>query len=236
MGMPFRDSAVRIVVAAGEPGANVPSTKKAIEDLWGARCYDDIGSTEISNFGFECVAQKGTHVIETMFLAECLDPETLAPVGPGEIGELVLSNLCTESVPLLRYRMKDLVRFNKGACECGRTFLRLDGGILGRSDDMFQFAGVNIFPSAIENLIRDVEEFSNEYQLVVPKMGSGRHLKVRVEPATSEISKDKMGQAVRRFTETVKYRITVTPDVEVVGIGELPRFELKAKRVVREGR
>lgn len=236
MGMPLRDSAVRIVVAAGESGANVPSTKKAIEDLWGARCYDDIGSTEISNFGFECVAQKGTHVIDTMFLAECLDPETLAPVGPGEIGELVLSNLCTESVPLLRYRMKDLVRFNKGVCECGRTFLRLDGGILGRSDEMFQFAGVNIFPSAIENLIREVEEFSNEYQLVVPKMGSGRHLKVRVEPATTEISRDKMEQAVRRFIETVKYRITVTPDVEIVEIGELPRFELKAKRVVREER
>ncbi|MFH1243619.1 MAG: AMP-binding protein [Pseudomonadota bacterium] len=236
MGTPLRDSAVRIVVAAGEPGANVPSTKKAIEDLWGARCYDNIGSTEISNFGFECVAQKGTHVIETMFLAECLDPETLAPVEPGEIGELVLSNLCTESVPLLRYRMKDLVRFNKGVCECGRTFLRLDGGILGRSDDMFQFAGVNIFPSAIENLIRDMEEFSNEYQLVVPKMGSGRHLKVRVEPATSEISKDRMEQAVRRFIETVKYQITVTPDVEIVEIGELPRFELKAKRVVREER
>lgn len=233
-GQPLKDSKIRIVVAGGESGANVPSTKKAIEELWGAKCYDDIGSTEISNFGFECVAQKGTHVIESMFFAECLDPETLKPVLPGEVGELVLSNLCTESVPLLRYRMKDLVRFNRETCDCGRTFLRLNGGILGRSDDMFQFAGVNIFPSAIENFIREVPEFSNEYQIVVPKMRSGKHLKIRVEPATDDISEERMRQAVKKFIETVKYRMTVTPNVEIVEAGKLPRFELKAKRLIRE--
>lgn len=234
MGKPLADSSVRIVVAAGEPGANVPSTKKTIETTWGAKCYDDIGSTEISNFGFECIAQNGTHVIESMFYAECLDPGSLKPVEPGEVGELVLTNLCTESMPLLRYRMKDLVRFNKETCTCGRTFLRLDGGVLGRSDDMFQFAGVNIFPSGVENLIREVSEFSDEYQIVVPKIGTGKHLKIRVEPATRNISKQRMGQAVRQFVETFKYRITITPDVEIVKIGELPRFELKARRLIRE--
>jgi phenylacetate-CoA ligase len=234
MGKPLADSAIRIVVAAGEPGANVPATKKSIEDLWGAKCYDDIGSTEITNFGFECVAQRGTHVIENMFYAECLDPETLEPVPPGEIGELVLSNLCTESMPLLRFRIRDLVRFNKEICECGRIFLRLDGGILGRSDDMFQFAGVNVFPSAIENLIRQVPEFSNEYQIVVPKMGSGKHLKIRVEPDTAKIGKERIEEAVKHFIETVRHRITITPDVEIVEIGKLPRFELKAKRLIRE--
>jgi phenylacetate-CoA ligase len=234
MGKPLADSAIRIVVAAGEPGANVPSTKRGIETTWGAKCYDDIGSTEISNFGFECVAQNGTHVIESMFYAECLDPLSLKPVEPGEVGELVLSNLCTESMPLLRYRMKDLVRFNKETCTCGRTFLRLDGGVLGRSDDMFQFAGVNIFPSGIENLIREVPEFSDEYQIVVPKIGTGKHLTVRVEPATPDISKQRMEQAVKQFVETFKYRITITPDVEIAKIGELPRFELKAKRLIRE--
>ena len=234
MGKPLADSAVRIVVAAGEPGANVPSTKRAIETTWGAKCYDDIGSTEISNFGFECIAQNGTHVIESMFYAECLDPASLKPVEPGEVGELVLSNLCTESMPLLRYRMKDLVRFNKETCACGRTFLRLDGGVLGRSDDMFQFAGVNIFPSGIENLIREVPEFSDEYQIVVPKIGTGKHLTIRVEPVKPNISKQRMEQAVKQFVESFKYRITITPDVEIVKIGELPRFELKAKRLIRE--
>jgi len=234
MGMSLADSRVRIVVGGGEPGANVTSTKKAMEEIWGAKFYDDIGSTEISNFGFECIAQNGTHVIESMFYPECLDTESLKPVKSGEVGELVLSNLCTESMPLLRYRMKDLVRFNKETCTCGRTFLRLDGGILGRSDDMFQFAGVNIFPSAIENLIREVPEFSNEYQIVVPKMGTGKHLKIRVEPDSAEISKEAMEQAVKRFIETFKYRIAITPDVEIVEIGGLPRFELKAKRLIRE--
>jgi phenylacetate-CoA ligase len=233
MGMPLEDSKVRIVVAAGEPGANVPATKRAIEGLWGAKCYDDIGSSEISNFGFECIVQDGTHVIETMFYPECLDPQTLNPVPPGEVGELVLSNLCTESMPLLRYRMKDLVRFNMESCACGRTFLRLDGGVLGRSDDMFQFAGVNIFPSAVENLIRDVEEFSNEYQIVVPKPGSGRHMKIRVEPANKEIPRERIEQVVQQFIEKFRYLITVTPEVEVVQVGELPRFELKAKRLIR---
>ncbi|MBE9522284.1 MAG: phenylacetate--CoA ligase family protein [Proteobacteria bacterium] len=234
MGLSLPDSKVRIIVAAGEPGANVPATKAAIEELYGAKCYDDIGSSEISNFGFECIAQKGTHIIESMFYAECLDPDTLEPVGPGEVGELVLSNLCTESMPLLRYRIKDLVRFNKDQCDCGRTFLRLDGGILGRSDDMFQFAGVNIFPSGIENLIRQVEEFSSEYQIVVPKLGSGKRMKIRVEPASNQISEVEMDQAVQQFIDTFKYRITVTPDVEIAKIGELPRFELKAKRLIRE--
>lgn len=234
MDLSLADSKVRVVVAAGEPGANVPATKKTIEELWGAKCYDDIGSTEISNFGFECVAQKGTHVIESMFYAECLDPETLRPVQPGEVGELVLSNLCTESMPLLRFRIRDLVRFDKETCECGRTFLRLDEGILGRSDDMFQFGGVNIFPSAIENLIRQVEDFSSEYQIVVPQTGSGKHIKIRIEPATTDVSGERMKQAVKQFIETFKYRITVTPVVEMVEIGKLPRFELKAKRLIRE--
>lgn len=234
MGMPLVDSKVRIVVSAGEPGANVPSTKKAIEELWGARNYDDIGSTEAANFGFECVAQSGTHIIESLFYAECLDMDTLKPVAPGEVGELVLSNLCTESMPLLRYRIKDLVKFNTETCPCGRTFLRLDGGVIGRADDMFQFAGINIFPSAIENLVREVDEFANEYQLRVPTMGSGKRLKILVEPAAPDMPKETIDQAVRRFIDTIKYRITITPEVVVASPGELPRFEGKAKRVIRE--
>ena len=133
-----------------------------------------------------------------------------------------LSNLCTETMPLIRYRIKDLVKFNREPCQCGRTLLRLDGGILGRSDDMFQFAGVNVFPSAIENVIREVDLFSNEYQIMVPKMGSGKHLKIRVEPASSQVSSKDMQQAVLRFIEDFKYKITFTPDVEVVEVVNFP--------------
>jgi len=212
----------------------VPSTKKVIEDTYGAKCYDDIGSSEITNFGFECIFQNGTHVNENMFYAECLDSITLEPVKDGEVGELVLSNLCTETMPLLRYRIKDLVKFNRKPCECGRTFLRLDGGILGRSDDMFQFGGVNVFPSAIENLIRKVDNFSNEYQIVVPKKDSKKRIRIRVEPVSDQVSQKEMQDSAERFIEDFKYSVMFTPDVEVSEPGELPRYEGKAKRLVRE--
>jgi phenylacetate-CoA ligase len=234
MGVDLSKTTVRIVITAGEPGAQIPSTKKQIETTWGAKNYDDIGSTEISNFGFECVAQQGTHVVESMFLAEVIDPRTGRSVGPGQEGELVLTNLCCESMPLIRWRMGDIVRFNVKKCDCGRTFLRLDGGVIGRADDMFQFGGVNIFPSAIENFVRETKAFSNEYQVIAPKMGSGRHLRIRVEPSSPALSKEEMDRAVKTFEANFRFRIGVSPDVEIAEIGELPRFEGKARRVIRE--
>jgi phenylacetate-CoA ligase len=234
MGIDLPNSKVRIVVTAGEPGAQVPATKSLVERLWGAKNYDDIGSTEITNFGFECIAQNGTHLNEAMFLPESLDKETGKPVGPGEVGELVLSNLCCETAPLLRYKTGDLVRFSYDRCECGRTFLRMIGGVIGRADDMFYFGGVNIFPSAIENFVRQVPEFSNEYQLVVPRQGSGKKLRIRVEPATADIPDDRLQRAVKALLDNIAYNIKVTPDVEVAAVGSLPRFEGKARRIIRE--
>jgi phenylacetate-CoA ligase len=233
-GIDLPSTPIRKVVAAGEPGASIPSTKKAIEAQWGAECFDDIGSTEISNFGFECLAHEGTHVIEGMFLAEVVDPETLAPLPDGQVGELILTNLCCESTPLIRYRTRDLVRFNRAPCACGRTSLRLEGGVLGRSDDMFHFAGVNVFPAQLQELLHQVTEFSQEYQLVVPPQGSGRHLRIRVEPARAGLARQVIEAARECLVETVRYRITITPEVEVCEIGSLPRVEGKAKRVVRE--
>lgn len=227
-------SRIRKVVTAGEPGAAILSTKKAMETQWGARVYDDLGSTEGGNFGHECVLQQGTHVIESMFIAEVVDPDTLQPLEDGKDGELVLTNLCCESMPLIRYRTRDLVRFNRTPCECGRTGLRLDGGVLGRSDDMFHFAGVNIFPTQIQNLLHEIDEFSQEYQLVVPRMGSGAHLRIRVEPANERISRAQLNKARDFLVEAVRYRITVTPEVEICDIGALPRVEGKARRLIRE--
>ena len=233
-GIDLPGSVIGKMVAAGEPGASIPSTKKAMESQWGAECFDDIGSTEISNFGYECIKHKGTHVVEAMFLAEVLDPATLAPLADGEIGELVLTNLSCVSTPLIRYRTRDLVRFNRATCACGRTNLRLDGGILGRSDDMFHFAGVNIFPGQVQHLLHEVNEFSQEYQLVVPPPGSGKHLRIRVEPANELLTEAQLNKARDFLIEAVKYRITVTPEVEVCEIGSLHRVEGKAKRLIRE--
>jgi phenylacetate-CoA ligase len=235
IGIDLPGSKVRIVVTAGEPGAQVPATKALVEKLWGAKNYDDIGSTEITNFGFECVEQKGTHMNDAMFLPESLDKETGSQVGPGEVGELILSNLCCETAPLLRYKTGDLVRFVYDRCDCGRTFRRMDGGVIGRVDDMFHFGGVNIFPSAIENFIRQVPEFSHEYQLVVPRQGSGKRLGIRVEPASSDVSGDRLKAAVKKFVDAVTYNVRITPEVDVVAPGSLPQFEGKARRIIREG-
>jgi phenylacetate-CoA ligase len=156
------------------------------------------------------------------------------PLPPGEVGELILTNLCCESMPLIRWRMGDMVKFDIKKCECGRTFLRLDGGIISRADDMFQFGGVNIFPSAIENFVREMKVFSSEYQIVIPKMGSGKRLTIRVEPSSPTLSKRKVDEALRTFKENFKFRIGVTPELEIAEIGELPRFEGKARRIIRE--
>ena len=182
----------------------------------------------------ECIRHRGTHVNEGMFLAEVVDPDTGEALPDGAPGELILTNLCCESVPLIRYRTRDLVKFDRTACECGRTYLRLDGGVLGRTDDMFHFAGVNIFPSQIQNLLHEVDEFSQEYLLVVPRQGGGGHLRLRVEPAHEGIGQARLARARDHLIESIRYRITVTPDIDIVEIGSLPRVEGKAKRLIRE--
>jgi phenylacetate-CoA ligase len=233
-GIDLPGSPIRKLIVAGEPAVGIPATRKAIESQWGAQCFDDIGSTEITNFAHDCLEHQGAHVVESMFIAEVVDPETLEPVAEGGIGELILTNLYCESMPLVRYRTRDLVRLERARCACGRTSVRLDGGILGRSDDMFHFAGVNVFPGQIQSLLHQVNEFSQEYQIFVPKMGSGKHLKIQVEPAHADISSGELKRACDYLVEMVKYRITITPDVEVCEIGTLPRVEGKAKRIIRE--
>ncbi|MCB1363216.1 MAG: AMP-binding protein [Rhodobacteraceae bacterium] len=233
-GVDLVNSPIVKMVVAGEPGANVPATRRALEKGWGAEVFDDIGSTEIGNFGFECQEHAGTHVIESMYIAESLDRETQEPVADGEIGELVLTNLVCESMPLIRYRTHDLVRFDRSRCACGRAGVRLIGGVVGRSDDMFQYAGVNVFPTQIEEQLRCIDEFSCEYQLVIPKIGSGRHLIIRVEPASSKPKMAQLVEAQERLVRMIRERVTITPQIDIVQPGGLPRFEGKAKRIIRE--
>jgi phenylacetate-CoA ligase len=234
MGIDLAGSSIKKLVAAGEPGAAVPATKQAIEELWGAELFDDIGSTEGGNFGYECICHQGTHVSEGLFIAEVLDPETLNPLPDGETGELVLTNLSSESSPLIRYRMKDLVEFDREPCECGRTNLRLKGGVLGRTDDMFHYAGVNVYPSQIQDILHGISTLSLEYRIIVPRIGSGKHLKIIVEPAATDIKSAKLEQACEELAETFKTHIKLTPDLEIVDAGSLARFEGKGKRLIRE--
>lgn len=220
------DSAIRITLHAGEPGASIPNTKKLIEESWGAKCFDHAGATEVGAFGFECRCQPGgIHVNENEFIAEILDPVTQQPSQPGAQGELVITNLGRIGSPVIRYRTGDLVQPSLQPCSCGRSFVVLEGGVLGRADDMIIVRGVNVYPSAVENVLRGFSEIE-EFRVEIFDRGAMREIKLIVEPGENEQAPDLAERIGRRMRE----RIGLRPTVELVGSGSLPRFELKAKR------
>ena len=220
-------SAIRITIHAGEPGASIPSTKRMIEEAWGARCFDHAGATEVGAFGFECQSQPGAiHVNENEFIAEVIDPNTGEAVDEVEQGELVITNLGRLGSPAIRYRTGDLVQPSYEPCPCGRPFLLLQGGVLGRADDMMVIRGVNVFPSAIENVMRDFPEIE-EFRVESYQKEAMRELKIILEPRSDQNAAQGLDEkVVRRVRECLGLR----PQVELVSPGTLPRFELKAKR------
>jgi len=213
---------VRTTVHAGEPGAGIPAVRARIEEGWGARAFDHAGMTEMGAYGYECAAQAGLHVTESEFIAEVVDPATGAPARDGE---LVLTNLGRVGSPIVRYRTGDHVRLAEAPCGCGRTFRRLEGGILGRLDDMLIVRGVNVFPTAIEGIVRrfvDVDEF----QIEVFRAGELEEVRVLVE------LEDAAGAS--RVQEALRVGLGIRLEVATVPLGSLPRYELKARRVVRK--
>lgn len=220
-------SQIRITIHAGEPGANIPSTRQRIEEIWGAKCYDHPGATEIGAYAFECEARPGgVHINEDEFIGEVIDPTNSEPTKEGERGELVMTNLGRYGSPIIRYRTGDLVEPSFQPCGCGRSFMLLRGGVLGRADDMIIVRGVNIFPSAIENIMREFSEIA-EFKIETFMREELREIKLTVEPAPDCAAAGTLDENVaRRFRE----RLGLRPEVEVVAPGTLPRFELKARR------
>lgn len=216
---------VRVTVHAGEPGAGIPAVRARIEAGFGARAYDHAGMTEVGAHAFECAAQAGLHVNEAEFIAEVIDPATGEPA---EGGELVLTNLGRAGSPAVRYRSGDRVRLSRDPCPCGRTFLRLPGGILGRVDDMLTVRGVNVFPAAIEGIVRRFPEV-DEFLIEVYQRGTLEEVRLLVElTGAAEIG--------RRVHEALRADLGIRIDVVPVPLRSLPRYELKARRVVlRQG-
>ena len=213
---------VRTTVHAGEPGAGIPSVRARIEELWGARAYDHAGMTEMGAYGFECEAQAGLHVNESEFVAEVIDPASGAPAREGE---LVLSNLGRHGSPLLRYRTGDRVRVAAGPCVCGRTFLRLEGGLLGRVDDMLVVRGVNVFPSALEGIVRRFPAV-DEFMIEVYRRQEMDEVRLLLEVAGG-------GNIAAQVQEAVRVHLGIRVEIVAVPAQSLPRWELKARRVVR---
>lgn len=225
-GVDLSDIPMRITIHAGEPGANVPATKARIQEAWGAKCFDHAGASEVGAHSFECEEQpEGIHVIESEFIVEVLDSKTGKAVPAGEMGELVITNLGRIGYPVIRYRTGDLVRLAEGACDCGRTFARFEGGVLGRDDDMVIIRGVNVFPSAVENLVRQCEAV-DEFQVTVFTQREMRELSIDLELAKEADARGAQAAVAQSILDALGLR----PTIHVVPRGSLPRFELKAKR------
>lgn len=223
---------IRVTIHAGEPGANIPATKRRIEELWGARCYDHCGMTEVGAVGFECVAQPGgLHVNESEFIIEVVDPAT-GQAAPDGQGELIVTNLGRWGSPVIRYRTGDLVRLNTAPCACGRTFARLDGGILGRADDMLVVRGVNVFPAVLEDIVRRHAEI-DEFRIEVFRRNEMAEIRLLLEINETAHGPAVRDRAVQTVAEDVRRTVGLRVQTEAVPAGTLPRFELKAKRVVR---
>ena len=214
---------------AGEPGGAVPAVRDRIAAAWGAAVFDQWGMTELGSVTAAAAGDADAiYVLETEFVAEVLDPDTLAPVPPGTPGELVVTNLGRTFSPLIRYRTGDLVRVATEPSPVGLELLRLAGGILSRLDDMVTVRGNNVFPSAVDAVLRAVPGVA-EYRVTVTERKSMPHLRIEVEPAPSADPRTVCEAAAR----AVKDRLNFTAELAPAAVDSLPRFEMKGRRWVR---
>ena len=228
---PRRDTKLRTLVIGAEPHSE--ETRRRIEEMLGVKAYNSFGMSEMCGPGvaFECPEQNGLHIWEDYYIVEIVDPETLEPVPDGQIGEMVLTTINREAMPLLRYRTRDHTRILPGECPCGRHHLRLDR-MQGRSDDMIILKGVNIFPIQIEKILMQFEELSSDYLITLETREDNDAMTVEVELkqiATDDYSV--LQNLTKEITRRLKDEILVTPAVRLVSKDSLPRSEGKAVRV-----
>jgi phenylacetate-CoA ligase len=232
---PKRDLNLRFAVAGAEPYTE--GTGQRLQEMWGIPFYNCYGLSEMCGPGvaFECPAQQGIHLWEDSYLAEVIDPESGEPMEEGQEGELVLTSLTREAMPLIRYRTRDVTSFITGRCLCGRTHRRL-ARIHGRTDDMFIIRGVNIFPMQIERVLMAMPEVGRNYLIVLDRDGYADRLTVKIE-VTPDFFRDEVHELLRlqdRISHALREEILVRPRVELVEPGSIPRREGKAVRVVDE--
>jgi phenylacetate-CoA ligase len=235
MGVDLARSSVEMVCVGGEPGGSIPGTRERLERLWGAKMFDCYGALECQPIAWETALQLGPQIPEDFIFVEIVHPETLAPVADGERGVLVLTHLDKEACPLVRWWTGDVVVRDHSPLPDGRTHARLVGGVLGRADDMLIVRGVNLFPSAVEDIVRAFPGTTTEYVLVIddsmkdPKTGFLTGVKLRVERMD-----DAPPDLREALTARLRERLQVRFVVEVLAAGTLPRTVHKAKRVIWE--
>jgi phenylacetate-CoA ligase len=222
---------VRVLIVAGEPGGSIPATRERIEQSWGARVIDHHGLTEVGPISFECwESPGGLHLNESEYICEVVDPLGADSVPDGQPGELVVTNLGRTASPVIRYRTGDIVTRRSDSCACGRTWARLEGGVLSRADDMVNVRGVNVYPASIESVVRRFPEVV-EFRTTVSQTGAMRSLLVEIEVAPQ--AADSLLVA-GRVSQRLREALGLSVQVRVAEGGTLPRFEMKARRFVVE--
>lgn len=228
---PRRDTNLKTLIIGAEPHSE--EQRRRIENMLGVKAYNSFGMSEMCGPGvaFECKEQNGLHIWEDYYIVEIVDPETLEPVPEGELGELVLTTINREAMPLLRYRTRDLTRILPGECPCGRHHKRLDR-MQGRSDDMIILKGVNIFPIQIEKILLQFKELATDYLITLETLENNDGMTIEVELSTL-FTDDyaRLEKLTKEITRKLKDEILVTPKVRLVANGALPKSEGKAVRV-----
>ena len=218
------------ITCAGECGASIPSTKKRLEDAWGAKVFDHAGATEIGAWSFECQDQPGgMHVNEAFFLVEIADVETGEIIEePGRRGKMIITALDRQAQPCVRFDSKDVIEWSAEPCSCGRTSRLIKGGVVGRADDITKVKGVLLAPSAIEEVVRSVEGLGDEYEVVVDRVGDAECIKLRVEVLPEAQNQCRLIE--EELSDQLRLKTNLRYDLEICGCETLPRYEVKAKR------
>lgn len=224
---------LRVALIGAEP--HTEAMRRRIEEVYGLKAYNSYGLSEMNGPGvaFECLEQNGMHIWEDAYLPEIVNPETGEHVPEGEVGELVITTLCREGMPLIRYRTKDLTRFVQGDCPCGRRHRRLDR-ILGRADDMIIIKGVNIYPMQVENVLMSIPEVGQNYLIVLEREGYLDQMRVKVEVKDEFFVEDmrELKGLQNRISAKLRDEILITARIDLVEQNSLPKSEGKAQRVL----
>lgn len=224
------DLNIEKITCAGEPGALIPATKARIEEAWGARVFDHAGATEIGAWGFECAHQPGgLHVNEAFFLVEIEDPVTGWRIDePGRTGKMIITAFDRLAQPCVRFDSKDLIRWADHPCPCGRTFRLVQGGVLGRADDIVKVKGVLLAPSSVEEVVRGLPELADDYEVVVDRIHDADRIVLKVEfRPGADASADTVLAVLK---DRLRLQTNLHFLVEIHSPGSLPRYEGKARR------
>lgn len=227
---PRTEIPIRMIFCAGEPGASIPATKRRIEEVWNAKVYDHCGATEAPLWAFECDAQQGLHLNEPNYLVEILNPSTFQPAAPGEIGTAVVTNLNRLAMPSIRFDLKDLTRLSvsEEPCPCGRTWRKIVGGIIGRRDDITKIRGVLFSPTSVEQVVRDMPELSDEFEVVVTREDDNDRILVIAEVLNEHAGR--RDEIAQKLIRDLRNGTQLRCEVEIRDFGTLTRYEMKSKR------